>query len=115
MMHRAVYLGVALALVTGCGRLISPEPEQLVNMGRFDEAIEVCTQSIRANPRDAGAYLYRGRAYHCRNSGDDLQRAIADFTESISIAPKEPEAYYSRALAYRDLGDTEKSAADEAF
>jgi hypothetical protein len=99
-------------LVAGCSSS-SNSPKQLVNEGRYDEAIEVTTQAIAADPSDAQAYLYRGRAYHCRNSPGDVGRAIADFSESIRLAPKEPEAYYSRALAYRDSGDLEKSAADD--
>lgn len=112
MSRRAVCWAVALVLVAGCGESTPPSPRQLVGMGRFDEAIEAGTQSLRANPRDAEAYLYRGRAYHCRNADGDLARAVADFTASIDLAPKESEAYYSRALAYRDQGLADKSAAD---
>jgi len=108
---RAAWLALVL-LVTGCSSS-SNSPRQLVNEGRYDEAIEVTTQAIRVDPDDANAYLYRGRAYHCRNSSGDIERAIADFTESIRLAPQESEAYYSRALAYRDSGDAEKSAADD--
>jgi hypothetical protein len=112
MAQRAICWAVALALVAGCGESIPPTPQQLVNMGRFDEAIQTSTQSLRANPRDAEAYLYRGRAYHCRNAEGDLARAVDDFTASIGISPKGSEAYYSRAIAYRDQGLADKSAAD---
>jgi hypothetical protein len=99
-------------LVAGCSSS-SNSPKQLVNEGRYDEAIGLTTQEIASDPNDAQAYFYRGRAYHCRNGQGDVERAIADFSESIRLAPKEPEAYYSRALAYRDQGDTEKSEADD--
>jgi hypothetical protein len=101
-----------LLLVAGCSSS-SNSPKQLVNEGRYDEAIELCTQSIAADPNDPQAYLYRGRAHHCRNAPGDVERAISDFSESIRLAPNEPEAYYSRALAYRDSGEPEKSAADD--
>src|SRR5262249_59143219 len=68
---------------------------------------------IRLEPRDAKAYLIRGRAYHCRNKPGDLEKAIADFSESIRIDPKQAEAFYSRSIAYRDQGDAEKSADDD--
>jgi TPR repeat len=109
------YLPAILALLAGgCGDPSSRTPEQLVHVGRFDEAIEASTQLIRGNPRDAEAYLYRGRAYHCRNQQGDVARAIEDFTQAIQIAPEQSEAYYSRALAYHDSGNEEGSAADEA-
>ena len=103
---------VLVLLVAGCSSS-SNSPKQLVNEGRYDEAIELTTQAIASDPQDAQVYFYRGRAYHCRNGQGDVERAVADFSESIRLAPKEPEAYYSRALAYRDLGDAEKSEADD--
>jgi hypothetical protein len=107
-------LPAILALLAGgCGDSSPPTPEQLVHKGRFDEAIEASTQLIRGNPRDAEAYLYRGRAYHCRNQQGDVARAIKDYTQAIRIAPDQSEAYYSRALAYRDSGNEEASLADE--
>src|SRR3990172_2406650 len=102
MVQRVLYVAAVLALAIGCGQSDPPTPAQLVHMGQFDEAIHACTQAIRANPRDAQAYLYRGRAYHCRNAPGDLELAVADFSDSIGLAPKDPEAYYSRALAHRD-------------
>ena len=109
---RCAAWAVLVLLVAGCSSS-SNSPKQLVNEGRYDEAIELTTQVIGADPQDAQAYFYRGRAYHCRNGQGDVERAVADFSESIRLAPKEPEAYYSRALAYRDFGDPEKSAADD--
>jgi tetratricopeptide repeat protein len=103
---------VLALLVVGCSSS-SNSPKQLVNEGRYDEAIELTTQEIASDPNDAQAYFYRGRAYHCRNGQGDVERAIADFSESIRLAPQEPEAYYSRALAYRDHGDADESAADD--
>jgi hypothetical protein len=44
----------------------------------------------------------------------DHQRAIADFSESIRLDPKSSDAYYSRALARRDLGQNDLADADES-
>ena len=108
------YVLVSLALLAfGCGESSPRTPQQLVQSGRFDEAIQASTQLLRANPRDAEALLYRARAYHCRNQPGDIDRAIDDFTQAIDIAPTQSEAYYSRALAYRDKGDADASAKDE--
>src|SRR5262249_9025964 len=45
---------------------------------------------------------------------DDLSHAVEDFSAAIRIAPKDCEAYYSRSLAYRDLGEADKSQEDES-
>jgi len=75
-------LAIAMLIsVAGCGYSPPTTPQQLVQQGSYDQAIEACTQLLRANPRDSEAYLHRGRAYHCRNSEGDLSRAIADFSE----------------------------------
>ncbi len=113
MVRRLFAIALVLFLVGGCGQSTPPSPQQLVQQGDYEQAIELCTQRSRANPRDAEAYPYRGRAYHCRNGEGDLDRAIADFSESIAQDPKNSEAYYSRSLAYRDRGDVDKSTTDD--
>lgn len=112
MARRLIAIVVLLAFVGGCGQSEPLTPDQMVHQGNYDEAIEVCTQLVRANPRNAEAYLIRGRAYHCRNEQGDVARAVADFSEAIHQDPMNSEAYYSRALAYKDLNDQEKAEAD---
>jgi hypothetical protein len=113
MALRLLAIAAGLPLLIGCGQNAPVTPQQLVQQGNYDQAIEACTRALRANPRDAEAYLYRGRAYHCRNAEGDLSRAIADFSESILQDPKNSEAYYSRALAYRDQGQSKPAESDE--
>jgi hypothetical protein len=113
MVRRLLAFAAILVSLAGCGQSTPTTPQQLVQQGDYDQAIEACTQLLRANPRDSEAYLYRGRAYHCRNAEGDLARAIADFNDSILQDPQNSEAYYSRALAYRDRGEEKLSAADE--
>jgi hypothetical protein len=81
--------------------------------GQYDQAIATCTAAIGADPKNAEAYFYRGRAYQIRNALGDPKRAIADFTEAIRLAPNYSDAYYSRALVYRDLGENEAALADD--
>ena len=117
-MARRMMLGVVmLALVCGCGR---STPATLTDQGRlemlsgqYDQAIATCTAAIAADPKNADAYLFRGRAFQIRNVLGDPQRAIADFSEAIRLAPNSSDAYYGRALVYRDLGDKERSDADD--
>ena len=54
-------------------------------------------------------------AYQCRDDAGDVELAIADFDAAIRFQPQDPEAFYSRAIAFRKMGDEEKSQADDAM
>jgi tetratricopeptide (TPR) repeat protein len=43
---------------------------------------------------------------------DDLDRAIADFTEAIRLDAKSAASHYARALAWNTNGDRERALAD---
>ncbi|MGD9722980.1 MAG: tetratricopeptide repeat protein [Pirellulales bacterium] len=107
---------VALLALAGCGRGASTPVEtgqELLQSGDYDAAITTLDEAIRLNPRDAQAYVFRGRAYHCRDQAGDLNAAIEDFSAAIQLNPKDPEAYYSRSIAYHDRGLSTRSPADE--
>jgi tetratricopeptide (TPR) repeat protein len=118
-MARLALLALAISIfVAGCSRQEIPvdltqEALKQLRSGEYDEAIKTSSQAIGQKPDSAAAYLYRGRAYHYRNAMGDHQRAIGDFSEAIRLAPESSDAYYSRALARRDLGQAELAAADE--
>src|SRR5262249_42536642 len=109
MARRLLCLAAALVLAAGCGQspVGSPAEQALreLQAGHYDQAITICNELLQQDPRDAAALHYRGRAHHYRNEADDLDLAIADFTEAIKLSPKDPEVYYSRSIAYRDRGD----------
>jgi hypothetical protein len=117
-MRRTWLLAALLALAAGCGQSHPPTPTEqgmsLMRSGSYGEAIDAFSEAIRLNPRDAQAYLFRGRAYQCRNQSGDLDAAIGDFSSSIRFNPDDSEAYYSRAIAYRDRGTANKSKEDAA-
>src|SRR5262245_17647222 len=58
--------------------------------------LEKLNQAIARNPRQADAYLYRGLIWQGRG---ELERAIADFSETIRFAPKSADGYVHRAIA----------------
>jgi hypothetical protein len=117
-----ILLALVLLVVAaaGCSQTASaPEDPTMAALhelrsGRFDDAILLASEAIKAQPNNAEAYLYRGRAYQARNAMGDPQRAIADFTESIRLAPEASDAYYSRGRVYHSLGQTDLAESDEA-
>jgi tetratricopeptide (TPR) repeat protein len=64
---------------------------------------------VRRDPADAKAYLSRADAYAM--SGD-LERAIADYSKAIELAPDNPTAYDKRGRAYARKGDYNSAMAD---
>jgi Tfp pilus assembly protein PilF len=118
MVRSLLLMAVALVAVSGCGgstHVASTEyGEELLRSGEYDQAIGVLTEAIRIEPHNANAYLYRGRAYQCRNGAGDLDNAINDFTTATELDPKNHEAYYSRSIAYRDRGAAAQSEEDAA-
>ena len=85
-------------------------------VGRIDPAAVVplaaatahFTRRIEANPRDAAAWLARGKVAFHRN---ELDRAIADLDESLRLAPAS-EALAIRGFAWKRKGDKDKAMAD---
>jgi len=60
-------------------------------------------------PKDAAAYIQRGRDY--LNDGD-YDRAIADFTQALQLDPNSAAAYFSRGRANKLKGNYEQALAD---
>jgi tetratricopeptide (TPR) repeat protein len=64
----------------------------------FDRAIDFFTDRIADDPRDSHAYTARGTAFASMN---ELDKAVADFSEAIRLDPKAAQAYHRRAdIAY---------------
>lgn len=62
----------------------------LARLGQVDEAIAMLTEAIRLSPWVWQAYQYRGELYLSENA---LDRAAADFSEAIRLAPNEPHLH----------------------
>jgi lipoprotein NlpI len=77
------------------------------------EAIAACTRAINSGrwsgPGLAWAYNGRGNAYRAKGDND---RAIADYSEALSIDPKYFPAYFSRGRLYLYGGSIAKAQAD---
>ena len=78
--------------------------------GDIDKAIADYTEAIRIDPKEAEAsYLMRGFAN--RDNGN-LDFAIDDFTSAIQLNPDYGPDFYSRAVAYEEIGDIENALRD---
>lgn len=82
-------------------------------MGDLDRSIAGCTKIVEdlsmVSHDRAIAYFDRGVAYYAK---DDLDHAIADWSEAITLDPNYVHAYNDRAKAYRAKGDYEHAIAD---
>ena len=82
--------------------------ESILN-GEYDSAVGDYNRAIELNPKDALAYLNRGRAYYNKTSYD---LAIVDFTKAIEINPKSLPAYLNRGEAFEKKDDLQKALGD---
>lgn len=71
--------------------------------------VKLLNKVISKSARMTNAYHYRGDAY--RKQGR-FRQAVADYTKTIELAPKDPFRYYARALAYMDMGRYSSAEAD---
>jgi tetratricopeptide (TPR) repeat protein len=67
------------------------------------------TRKIEADPRDAQAYLARGRI---AIETSDWDRALADLDEAIRLAPGEPRSHHLRGKARAEKKQLEAAIAD---
>jgi tetratricopeptide (TPR) repeat protein len=81
----------------------------LLNSGRYREAIPYFDKAIRLNPRYVEAYNNRGNAY--RDLGQ-YQRAIQDYDEAIRLNPRLVHPYYNRGNAYSSLRQHQRAIQD---
>jgi lipoprotein NlpI len=109
-------VGAAAFLVVAGSALVSQaiaDDSDTCEKASGDEAIAACTRVIenrRTSRQDrAESYHNRGLAY---GANGDLDRAIADHSEAIRLAPKDADAHFDRGLAYLNSGNPAKALAD---
>jgi lipoprotein NlpI len=77
--------------------------------GNREEAIELATKAIEAEPKSAKAYYVRGRFYAEVKRAD---KAMKDFNQALGLDAGIAPAYYYRAAEHFKLGAIQESAAD---
>ena len=77
--------------------------------GQREDAIELATKAIEAEPKNAKAYYVRGRFYA---QVRQPQKAANDFNQALVLDPKAALPYYHRGEENFKLGHIKESAAD---
>ena len=77
----------------------------LYNLQRYDEALAVATKYSPILPNEPNFPLIAGYV-HKRNQ--ELDKAVADYTEAIRRDPKMVEAYVNRGYVYNDLKNSRR-------
>ena len=113
VMRATCFLLILVTLwAAGC-RLSQPTPlEQAMasfRLGEWDGAIRLCDQVLSSDPRNAEAWLLRGR---CQLGKGLPEKAIEDYTRALNLRPEDPEPWYHRAIAYAQIGKPELAAKD---
>lgn len=76
--------------------------------GQYQEAINAFSLAIQKNPK---ASLYSNRGLTKKISGD-LEGALQDVTQAISIRPSDHELYLNRVAIYQQMGDLKNAFLD---
>jgi tetratricopeptide (TPR) repeat protein len=74
-----------------------------------DVRIKACSVLIQSDAKDAAAYHNRGAALQSKG---DLDKALADYDQAISLKPDYASAYDSRARIFVAKGDYTRAVAD---
>jgi tetratricopeptide (TPR) repeat protein len=74
-----------------------------------DVRIKACSALIQSDAKDATAYHNRGAALQSKG---DLDKALADYDQAISLKPDYASAYDSRARIFVAKGDYTRAVAD---
>ena len=121
-------------MIPGCTRVIDAGKESVkiiakahynrgnafARRGAYESAIADYDKAISFDPKDASAYLMRGKAYYKKSlirvnaDYDKAQhaQAIKDFNRALLINPKEFDAFFNRGNVYVLIGDYERAIAD---
>lgn len=97
--------------VLACWAPGEPDPirraAELASQGRYEDAIPVYQQAIRANPRLAPLRLNLGLAFYKTGRREE---ALREFDECLRLEPKNRQARHLRALALLELDRYEEAA-----
>src|SRR3569623_284095 len=93
---------------------LNPRARTLVEIGKFDRAIELATPLAAADDRDATPAVTLGIARSARHQWPE---AISAYEQALRVSPFDPQTRCGLAEAYQQVGDSraarERAASDE--
>ncbi len=116
--RRAVALGALLAFIAAAPAASGPNDDFLrcifPDVGKPEQVIQICTRLVNLKGEDearAMVFLARGNMYRRTRQYD---RALADYNESLRLAPDSAAGYTSRGNAWRGKHDYDRAIADHS-
>ena len=82
--------------------------EQLVGLGRTEDALVLLNEALEASPNE-GLYRLRGIIYRAEGKEDE---ALADFSKALAMQPKDPISLLQRAEISLGRGDVKSAKRD---
>ena len=82
---------------------------ELLLVNKFDEALAILNEGISKNKNTAILFNFRGLVWSFKG---EVDKAIADYTAAIGLAPKYQEAYSNRAAAWARKDELKKAIED---
>ena len=81
----------------------------LIEKGKYDEAIEICNEAGRADATDSWPYVVRSKAYISQH---EFPRAHGEVCRAIELSPERADAYVVRASCAAEMGKFDDAFAD---
>lgn len=107
-----VFLSIALSC-TAVAEEAADADWEACESDDYGKALPACTRVLGdkalSSADRASIYYNRGRAFRAKG---DRERAIADFSEAISLNPDDAYAYHARGGCYSEDGDQDRAIAD---
>ncbi len=75
----------------------------------YHKKLDICTQIIALDPKNAIAFNNRGTAYHALKQHD---KAIEDYNQAIILEPEDVSGFYNRGNVYHGLKEYNKAIED---
>ena len=108
-MRAMLPLAVGLMITAGPATTWADDKSDCRNGKDVDVRIKACSALIQTDAKDATAYHNRGLALQSKG---DLDKAMADYDQAITLKPDYASAYDSRARIFVVKGDYTRAVAD---
>ena len=107
--YGAVSHPLLIVVVLASGPAFADDHRNCYQLKDPEVRIKGCSELIRRDSADATTYYNRAVAYE---TSGDIDRALADYTKAIELAPDNAAAYDNRGRTYARKGDYTRAMAD---